>query len=219
MTKLAPGGRLPHGQLQVPVELIPQKDRPVLVPDVPRVVLECSQVEIVKRPSTGVAEEWKIQFGRAVGVAKEQPEGVLGIVRTPTETATDSDAAVDLKTLCAVRLDEFDGAGAFGLAAVPLCVGIDAGLPVEQVIQIHHDGERWQRVEPRDEFLGVAGVIDDPGIHPVIDLVFPPAIRERLRRQSIWGLSNDVVHEKEGACRRGRGLETWLEGGRTQRCR
>ena len=100
----------------------------------------------------------------------------------PTEATSNPDAAVYLETFCAVRMNQFHGGRALGFSAIPLGVGIDAALAVKQVIEIHDERKRGQRVKALDEILRVAGIVHNALIHPVVDLVFAPCEREILRR-------------------------------------
>ena len=197
MIKFAPRGRLTHRELQVAVELVTQKDRALLVANVPRVVLKRAQIDVVKFLRPVVAEERVFQLGRAVGVPEKQAERMLWIGTAPAETAAYPDAAVDLKPFFAVRMNQLHGGGALGFAAVPLGVGVDAFFAVKQVVEIHDQRKRGQRVEALDQILGVVRVVHDPLIHPVVYLIVAPREWEILGRQSVRRLLHDVVQKKK----------------------
>ena len=79
MVKLTARGRLPYGELQVAIELITQKDGPFLVADMPLVVLERAQIDVIKFLRPFVSEKRVVQFRRAVGVSEKKAERMFRV--------------------------------------------------------------------------------------------------------------------------------------------
>src|SRR5262249_47731362 len=124
---------LAQDELRVAAEDVARAGHDGVALEGPRIILHRAQVELVEGIRSLGAEQRVVQLVRAVVLAEEEPEGVLRIVSAAAISAADAQAAVDLKTLRAVGIDEFDGGVALEGALVPAGVGVDARDVVEEV--------------------------------------------------------------------------------------
>ena len=58
------------------------------------------------------------------------------IARVAAESTPDADAGIDLETLCAVRINQFNRGGPFPGGPVPARVRVNPGRRVEQIPQV-----------------------------------------------------------------------------------
>src|SRR6185437_13933795 len=80
------------GQLGVARELVAQTDEPVIPFKAPRVVLERTKIKSIERGGASLARKRRIvQLRRAVLLAEEKTERVLGISRAPAVSAANAE--------------------------------------------------------------------------------------------------------------------------------
>ena len=188
--------RLPHVDLRVARKLISNEHTARIASETPRVVLEGAQIVAVERVRSILAREHRIlQFRRAILLPKEKAERMLGIAGAPAVTAANPQAAVDLKTFCPVRINQFDGRGPFPGYAVPARVCVNAVRRVKQIRQVGDDGIRGDRLEIVDDRYAVGRGVYHVRVHAVVHDVCAPTSGPAWWRRTVWRLENHVVQE------------------------
>ena len=110
------------------------------MPVQPGVVAAGTQNQFVEPLRAVALEKAMLQLARAILLAEGETESVFGgFFRTPVPTALNPDATINLKTLLAVGVHEFDGSGPFPVGAALHRVGVDAASRAEQVGGVHDD--------------------------------------------------------------------------------
>src|SRR3990172_6712524 len=83
----------------------------------PGIILACPQVNLVEFAGALIAEQGEIQIRLTVHFAEKEPEGVLGIVRMAAPAAADAQAAIYLKSLAAIGIEQLDRCRSFPFQA------------------------------------------------------------------------------------------------------
>ena len=139
MIEIAARGRFAHRELKVAVELVAEEYAAQVAGQAPGIILRATQVDVVESLRAFLPEERIFQFAFAVLRAEKETEGVLGIHRHAAEPAANSHAAIDLKALRSVRINQFQRAGALRLLAVLPCIGINTAISLEEIVEIHDE--------------------------------------------------------------------------------
>src|SRR2546425_7322059 len=106
MVEVSAFGWLVHRQLCVARKLVAQTDEPGIPVETPRVIFKSSKIKTVERIRTVlIRKRRKIELRGPVFLPEEETERVLGIAGAPAVATTNSEAAIDLKTFRAVRIN------------------------------------------------------------------------------------------------------------------
>ncbi len=199
MVITAPRIGLPHLALQVSGEDFTDHGVSAVAPETPRVVLRRAKVELVKLVRSFVAEHRILELGVAVFVAEEEAKGMLGVVVATAVPAANSQTRVDLKTLAAVRVEQFDRRCPFPIDAVAARVDVDARGRIEQVAHVRCDRQRRDVRQCIFELWPPGPVVDNVRVHSIIQHL--PVDRSRGptgRRFTVGRLGDYVVEEDVG---------------------
>ena len=135
------------------------------------------------------------------------------IAGAPAVAAANPKAAIDLKTFCAVRINQFDRRGAFPGEAVPAWVCVNAVRRVKQIRQVGDDAVRGNGLEIVHDGSAVGRGVHHVRVHPVIHDVRAPTPRPTWWWRAVGRLANHVVQENVRLRVHVRRLETAFERG------
>src|SRR6185503_18584370 len=111
---------------------------------------------------------------RAILLPEEKAKRVLGVARVAAVPATQADAAIDLETRIAVRVEQLDRGWPLPERSVLPGIGVDASGGIEQIIQIHHDRETRDRLQVVANRVLPRRDVYDVGVHSVVHDVGAP---------------------------------------------
>src|SRR5213595_938553 len=109
MIEVAAFGGLPHRELRIASELVPEANEPVVAQKAPRIILERAQVKgVIAIRAALVSESRVIEFCSAVLLTEEKPDRVLGIARAAAEPAANAQTGIDVKSFRAIGVNYLD---------------------------------------------------------------------------------------------------------------
>src|ERR1041384_6242226 len=160
-----------------------QSDEPIIPVEAPGVILKRPEIEPVEDvgPSL-VGKDRVIQFGVTVLLAEEKAEGVLGVARAPAVSAPNANATVNMKALGPIGINQFDRGRAFPRDTVIAGVGIDAERRIKKILEVRRDAVARNDFEVVLNLPAIRRIIDDVGVHAVIDDILAPTGRPPCRR-------------------------------------
>ena len=113
-----------------------------------------------------VLEQRKVQLRGPVDGLEGQAKRFL--LRSPSSTSLDADAAVDLHFVTAVGADELDRCRPFPGDTPIVGVNVDPVLRTKQIVHVGDDRNRRDRRESRNQAVVVGRVEDDRRVHVII---------------------------------------------------
>ena len=186
-------------ELRIAAENVLKLIRAGLVRVVPRDKVIPPQIECIRPRRPALTEQREIEMRRTVFLSEAKLERMLRVPRVPTRPAADADSASTLEAAASRRLNVLQRHRALPFAAFVERVCVNAGARVEEIVEIHDDGERRHGAQVILDGRLVGRFAGDVRIHAIIDVILPPLGRPAFRRSAAGRLFHDIGREQIGA--------------------
>ena len=168
MVFVAPGRRLTLGNLEIPGENIPGKNR-VSVEVVPARSLRTAEVNAIGRIRSVGSEDRVVQLRGAIFATETETKAVFWNSGITTGAATDPQARVFLEAFGAIGVEELHRGHPFPGVSLATRVDVDAGAGMKKIVELGHQRNGWDREQGVVDLVGVVRILGDVRIHAILD--------------------------------------------------